>query len=324
MRETNTKLRNLFEKETSEIISQTTHKIEAIKGQIKSLEDGKLVKDPSSLRSLLGKEESLQNRVSITQAEVISLSTLVDEFKHKIETMSFDKIEEIITKSENVTEEIKKLMKERKIQTTELKEFSKTAEDLTKELRSDLNKFFVSVKKEAKNYYETQIDRSNKRLNIIQNNMNNTNNDELVELRKKVAKLTEGTNAADMKKIRHEMESLKANINDLFERSNLTLFTIMRKEKQNGVAKKFKLELFYKKIWERYNELEALHKRHFNMLEKLNQGLKDINNHTQELKLTTKEQQECITNEIGRLNKSAYEDRDSFLTSKTGVNGLTQ
>ena len=55
------------------------------------------------------------------------------------------------------------------------------------------------------------------------------------------------------------------------------------------------------------------------MLKTLNQGLKDTNNHTQELKLTTKEQQKWITNEIGRLNKSAYEDRDSFLAGRRGV-----
>ena len=192
-------------------------------------------------------------------------------------------------------------------------------------MRSDLNKFSVSVKKEAKNYYEIQIDRLNERLNIIQHNMNNNNNDELVELRKKVAKLTEGTNAGDMKKIRHEMESLKANITDMFERSNLTLFTLIQEEKQNGAAKEFELKLLNKKMmWEQNNKSEG-HKRHFNMLETLNQGLKDIHNHTQELKLTSKEQQKWITSEIGRLNKKtligteihSWQEEEEF-TSQTG------
>ena len=118
-------MRNLFEKETSENVSHTTHKVDAIKGQIRSLENGKLFKDTSSLRLLLGKEESLRNRASTTQAEVISLSTLVDELKHEIELMSFDKTEEIIIKSENVTEDIIRLMEKGKFQQLKRKNFPK-------------------------------------------------------------------------------------------------------------------------------------------------------------------------------------------------------
>ena len=51
------------------------------------------------------------------------------------------------------------------------------------------------------------------------------------------------------------MKSLKANITDLFEKSNFTLFTLIQDEKRYGVTKDFELELLYKKmLWERYNE----------------------------------------------------------------------
>ena len=55
------------------------------------------------------------------------------------------------------------------------------------------------------------------------------------------------------------------------------------------------------------------------MLRTLNQGLKDIHNHTQELKLTLKEQQKWITSEISRLNQRAYEGRDLFLARRRGI-----
>ena len=127
--------------------------------------------------------------------------------------------------------------------------------------------------------------------------MNSTNN-ELVDLKKKVAKLSEGTNIAYLKKIRYEIKSLKANITDLFKRSNLPFFTPTQEEKQNGAAKDFELELQNKKLlWKRYDELKAGHKRHFDMLETLNQELKGVHNHAQKLKLTSKEQQKWITSE---------------------------